>query len=348
MEQGTGAVEQPFNEEHYAYDDLIGMSGDVELDWKEGYDIRNEINGEIRIKNQLKTLSCVGQGWSYYVWILNIIELMKKYDIDLTTLRKYHSKKIDEVSAKAIYSQIALENGGAYIGAGGKLIVNWGAVRESIVPSIRSNGKLDEKFVRDLKWKNEIVDELAKILKGKNYRIIRAKNNMELYARAILENKGVVGGVRGNNDSGWGSERPRPASRPTWAHCIYFGAFGTDEKGKFIATPNSWGRKAWNKEWYKGAPAGIGWQKLYTDYINKSHMFDPWTYTDMPNLENMENDFVKIIKDTNSKAVGFWIPMTSPEALKTMALAYNKEIAKNEDSSIDWEKTIEGELTLID
>lgn len=60
----------------------------------------------------------------------------------------------------------------------------------------------------------------------------------------------------------------------------------------------------------------------------------------------MENNFVKIIKDKNSKAVGFFIPATSPDALSTMAIAFNKTIERKPDGEIDWDKTIEGQMEL--
>lgn len=63
-------------------------------------------------------------------------------------------------------------------------------------------------------------------------------------------------------------------------------------------------------------------------------------------LKSMSNDFVKIVKDINSSAVGFFIPAISPDALTSMALAYNKEIVKKEGGGIDWPKTIEGTVDL--
>lgn len=62
--------------------------------------------------------------------------------------------------------------------------------------------------------------------------------------------------------------------------------------------------------------------------------------------KSMENEFIKIIKDANSAAVGFWIPATSEAALKSMAEAYQKTVHKKADGSIDWDKTIEGTLNL--
>ena len=356
IENGTGAVPEPKDKQdprHYSYDDFVVMAGVQDFDWEKGFDIRNVLGADITIKDQEGSSSCVGQGWAYQIWIFQVLEMMDKWQMDLKDLYKYHKTEVDEVSAKAIYSQIALASGGAYIYKGAKLVCNWGALTEMLVPSHKPDGTVDEEFMRSLSWKNEYMDGIAKVLQGKDYRIIRAQDNIELFAQAIRDNMGVVGGVVGQNGKGWGnSERPDipVMSSKTWKHCLWFGAAGTDEYGKFIATPNSWGRKSWNKltKWKPGDPVGYGWQKLYLNYVTDEFMFDPWTYTDKLNIniENMENDFVKIIKDENSSAVGFWLPAISPEALKTMSILYNKEIIKKEDGSIDWDKTIEGTLNL--
>ncbi len=63
-------------------------------------------------------------------------------------------------------------------------------------------------------------------------------------------------------------------------------------------------------------------------------------------FKNMNNQFVRIVKDEDSRAVGFFIPATSPDALTSMSLAYNKQILKTEDGEIDWGGTIEGTVKL--
>lgn len=355
LEDGKGAVpEKKQDPRHYGYEDYAVMAGLKDFDWEKGFDIRNVLGADIDIKDQEKSLSCVGQGWSYQIWVYEVLELMEKYQTDLKGLYEQHGSEVAEVSAKAIYSQIALSNGGAYIYKGAKLVCNWGALSEMLVPSHKEDGSVDEEFMRDLSWQSEHLDRLAKILAGKDYRVIRSQDSIDSYAQAIEANFGVVGGVLGQNGHGWGSsERPTPpvlSAGKVWGHCLWFGAAGTDQYGKFMATPNSWGKKKWmpSKKWKPGDPVGYGWQKIYVDYVKAEFMFDPWTYTDKLNINPkiMENDFVKIVKDEDSPAVGFFIPMTSPEALKTMALVYNKEIIKKSDGSIDWGATIEGSVKL--
>jgi hypothetical protein len=71
------------------------------------------------------------------------------------------------------------------------------------------------------------------------------------------------------------------------------------------------------------------------------------SFRDLPaNWKTTMNNFVKIIKDANSSAVGFWIPAISEDVLKNLALGFNKPIATLPDGTTDWEKIVEGTLTL--
>jgi len=63
-------------------------------------------------------------------------------------------------------------------------------------------------------------------------------------------------------------------------------------------------------------------------------------------VEDMDNNFVRIIKDANSSAVGFWLPAISPATIENMAKLYNKEVPKKADGSIDWDNFIDGSLVL--
>jgi len=60
----------------------------------------------------------------------------------------------------------------------------------------------------------------------------------------------------------------------------------------------------------------------------------------------MSKTNVKIIKDSNSPAVGFWCPANSPDGLISMARNYGIELKKKEDGSINWDNYIDGKLIL--
>jgi len=60
----------------------------------------------------------------------------------------------------------------------------------------------------------------------------------------------------------------------------------------------------------------------------------------------MKNNNVKVIKDSNSPAVGIWLPALSQEALESLCMNFGIEIPKKADGSVDWNSWIEGTLTL--
>lgn len=203
---GTGALEDQLDLRDYKFDEIAAAAPAV--DWDKGYDVEKEANIKIPIKNQNGSSSCVGQGWSYYIAILNAIEI----------------GSYNEVSAKAIYSQIALPQGGAYIKSGGKLTVDWGSVMENIVPSYDNGKSPTENFVKDLSWRSEEINKTAKILQAKEYRVISNKDNMDNFAVAIRDNYGVVGGLRGENNATWSTNEPKPPKVSSWAHCFVVGS----------------------------------------------------------------------------------------------------------------------------
>lgn len=277
---GTGAVPDRYDERDYKYDDIA--LGAAPVDWEKGFDIEKELKFTLRFKNQNSSNSCVGQAWSYYTGILNLLEV-----------GSYH-----EISAKAYYSQIYLPGGGAYLREGGKLTVDWGALPELVVPSYKNGGLPDEAYMVDKAWKSSELDRLATVLKAKEYRTISAAKNMELFAQAIRDNFGVVGGVYGSNNGTWGTNEPKPpkSGESLWGHALFYGKFGIDAIGKYIATPNSWGIRN-----LKDALHPDDWQKFREDYFATGNMFNPWTLTDQMNAAMPISDETKKILATNEK-----------------------------------------------
>lgn len=347
-----GAIPDSIDERDISYDDYVLGAAPLEIDWDKGFDIRNQLGADIKLKLQGPSLSCVGQAISYYVWVKQVIEMMSRYKMSLPELRLKMPQEVDEVSPRAIYAQIYQSpQGGASIRDGMKLVIDWGSVFEHDVPSLNpSTGMEDEEWMRNKDWLNANISKIASILKGQKYMNIVAASNMDLFARAIIENAGVVGGILGKNGQGWSTENPSPpdSTDGTWGHALFYGAFGTDEKGRFIATPNSWGngyRSDPSYEWKPGDPPGKGWQKLRSNYFNNSVQFNPWTLQDKPNEEkNMSN--IKIIKDSKSPSVGIWLPALSPEAIESYCQNFGINVPKKDNGDIDWEKFIQGELTL--
>ena len=278
---GTGAIADPKDDRDFIYDDIA--MGAPSVDWEKGYDVEKDLKITVPIKNQDGSSSCVGQAWAYYIAIMNALEVGKHI----------------EVSAKAFYSQFHLPGGGAYLRDGGKLAVNWGALTETSVPSYMPGDKAPtESFITDKSWLTPKASEEAETLQAKEYRTIQAKSNMEMFAVAIRDNKGVVGGVYGSNNNTWGTYEPKPpkAGEDLWGHALYFGKYGIDNRGKYIATPNSWGRRGGNMTNYQD-----GWQKLREDYFTTGNMFNPWTVIDKPNFSTSK-ETMKIV-DKNEKKI---------------------------------------------
>ncbi len=59
-----------------------------------------------------------------------------------------------------------------------------------------------------------------------------------------------------------------------------------------------------------------------------------------------ENSVIKILKDKNGSAVGFFVPATSPQALISMAHSFGKDIIRTESGGVAWDDTIEGTYEL--
>ncbi len=278
---GTGALRDPLDTRDHRYEGIPAAGEPV--DWDKGFDVEKTLNITIPFKNQDGSGSCVGQAWAYYGAVLNTAEV------------KYY----DEQSAKAIYSQIqlGLSQGGAYIRDGAKLFVNWGSVSESKVPSYDNGNPPKEPFMKNKLWKNQEIDKLAKVFQAKEYKTFLAAQNIEMFAQAIRDNHGLVGGLDGSSNGTWRSLEPKPPTKKEWGHALYFGKFGIDKLGKFVATPNSWG------SFGKDELHPDGWQKLREDWFNSTHMFNPWTLVDKPNQTIVSNGAKNIINKYEKKFV---------------------------------------------
>ncbi len=279
---GHGALPDPIDERDYIYNGIAAAGQPItDEEWEKGFDIEKELGFKLPIKNQFSSLSCIGQAFGYYAAV-----------IDLKETGKY-----DEVSAKAIYSQIYLSNGGAYFRDAAKLLVDFGALYEALIASYKADGTTDEQFMRDKSWITPEVIELAKILAAKEYRSVTGYN-INIFAQAIRDNLGMVAGVTGCNNGTWRSEAPVAPTLSTpqselWGHALYYGRFGKDSRGKWIGTPNSWGNMGY-------------WQKIYEDEWFKDSgrwVFSPWTLIDKPNQNKINSITMITIKKQGEPAV---------------------------------------------
>ncbi len=364
---GTGALPQP--EDHRD----IAFASVAPFDWELGFDIelllgyravckdqdeffgpagRNgwglnryrEIVAEVKkrgiapfkipVKNQGASSSCTGQGLSYYLEVLNFIE----------------TGKWVKISARDIYAYISLGKGqGAYLRDALKLACDRGIGTEDLVPCYitfnTSNGPVSNPMSEDeYLVKPDETPALVAIrtaLQGKEYQIVTnawGLERMEAMAWQMLLGFGTYFAVDGENNGSWTGEYPQPPASRKWGHALFGGKAMLDKDGKpFIGPINSWGNGT-----------GInGWQKLKANYFEANAVTTPWTLIDKDNNWNtMAKSNIKIIKDANSPAVGIWLPAMTPQALESYCLNFGIEVPKKADGSIDWDKWVQGTMTL--
>lgn len=288
---------------------------------------------KIPVKNQGASSSCTGQGLSYYLSVLNMIE----------------TGEWVEISARDIYAYIHLESGGAYLREALKLACGRGIATEDLVPCYHEikmdygivKNPYNENEYREKPEESEAINAIRIALQSMEYKLVigSGEMRMEEMAWAMLMGFGVYFAVDGQNGKNWTGEYPQTPDEVDWAHALFGGKCGLDKNGeKFIGPINSWGNGV-------GAE---GWQKLLTNYFKANFAYSPWTLIDKNNNWNdmTNNQNVKIIKDKNSPAVGIWLPALSPEALESYCLNFGIPVPRKDDGSIDWSKWIDGELVL--
>lgn len=325
----NGAIQDPKDERDYNYE-ALGTSYLTEEEWNKGYDIEKIIGYKIPVKNQYGSYSCVGQANAYYRGVLESL-LQRRYR---------------EVSAKSIYSLISIGfNQGAYLRNGAKIQKDLGAMWENLLRSYNNNGTTDEAHMIDRSWfdnNEEDIKEIMSLLKVSDYYRITGFT-IDDFARAIKDGNGCVMGVSGNNNGTWKSLFPETPDIDTpqnqiWGHALYAGRFKIIDGKKYIGVLNSWGEDCGEN----------GWQWLGEEWFgnNGKYIFNPWV---LIINNNKMNETIKVLKDKNSSAVGFWLPAISEDVAKSYALNFGIEVPikhlNNGMTEIDWEKFIQGEIT---
>jgi hypothetical protein len=177
--------------------------------WEQGFD--NEIKyGKLKREHQGSSSSCVGQGWSKYVEMLNLIR----------------NQEVIDLSARDIYSQIYLPEGGAFIREGAKTVVNKGDAEESMVSSYDNGKPPTEAFMR---LRGDIgPDDIQNALKYDGLRFVSmtvsaplSDYDWENIRQVIWQFGGFVSGYS--------------------YHCMYASAYGIKNGKKFVNFVNSYG-----------------------------------------------------------------------------------------------------------
>lgn len=234
-----GALKDPDDPRDVKYRKVCGTPPIEMPSWDAGYDVEEKY-GRMKVENQQSSSSCVSQGVQYYVQILNWIEEGKFVDL----------------SARFIYSQIFLPQGGAYIRSGIGLVTDKGIPEENLCPSYKPDGTTDENWMRDKGWESDKTYENALIRKAKTYAsIVHDEPDLfELARQAIYQSHGLVSGFKN--------------------HCVYFKGFGIKNLKKFLRYKNSWG-ETWGPD-----KNGDGY--LFEDQANQ--LYSLWTLLDQSNI----------------------------------------------------------------
>ena len=312
---GKGAIRDIEDPRDLPYEPIFSAAPPVtQQEWQAGFDIRSKLGlSRLPIKNQFSSSSCVGQAFSYYGAILNLAE----------------TGVYNEFSAKSIYSQIRLPQGGAFFRDGAKLMVDFGSLLELTIKSYKSDGTVDEQFISEKNWITPELIEMAKVFQSKEYRLINGIG-IDVFAQAIRDNNGVVFGVEGVNNGTWNNLQPVPPSTNSdWAHALYGVGFGINSQGKkTIYTPNSWGDRF-----------GGAMQEITEDYFvnNNRWIFNPWVLVDKSNSSNESMTNARIVKEAApSRGVGVYLPALNENALISLAKNHGLEIPLLAPDKVDW------------
>lgn len=267
---GKGAFPDPIDQTVKEYDHLaLGASP---FNWEQGFDIEEELGITFPVKDQGPSPSCTGQGASSLAYALNAIELKKAFGDRLQEF-------LVELSAKSIYSQIALKSGqGAYLKDAAKALVEYGINTEQDVPSYEDGKPPKSDFMFDKSWKTEKLTEKAKNYQGKEPRMIQANWDIDLMAQAIRDNGGVLIGVNGENNGTWHLTFPKPPIWVKWRHCMYGGKAKLINGKKYIGVLNSWNKKTGEN----------GWQWFGEEWFKTGNFFNPWVVVDKDNIERVK------------------------------------------------------------
>lgn len=224
----------------YQYSDVATST--PPFNWIEGYDIEEELGFKLPVKDQGTSSSCPAQTLATYSSVLEY----------------FLSGTFEERSAKFLYSQTYLPNGGARFADVAQVLKRQGCAREAFFPSYNKDGiPLDEQTYREAsKLITPAIRNDAKASQAISYYYV--DNKIDLVAQAIRNNKGALLGVVGDNNGTWRSEFPKPPKRHEWQHAVYAGKARIMNGKKWIGILNSWGKECGRE----------GWQWIGEDYFN--------------------------------------------------------------------------------
>lgn len=204
-----GCLKSPIDNRRIMLGDISFTPDPLAPTFETGFD--NEVKfGVLKREHQGSSYSCVGQGWSKYLEMLNQIE----------------QKKIVDLSARFVYAQIHLPQGCAYIADGADLAVKQGCAEESLIPSYDGLKNPDETYMQKDGDITDSVRTSALKFQAKKYVWLDTQSKLtdadwENIRQVIWQFGGFVSGMTG--------------------HCMYACGYGIKNGKKFIKFVNSYG-----------------------------------------------------------------------------------------------------------
>lgn len=224
----TGLVQDPVDNRDLPYAALVGTQQEG-IDWKKGYNVYDALKMKRLVMDQGPSYSCVGQATAEHaraVWF------------------KITGGQNIEFSRKFIYSNISLGYGvGANLRDGVKFFSEFGSCREESLPSYQDLKPPSESYMVSKASNTPALFAEALPFDQFNYRMIPGgTTDINLFAHAIQNNQGMVGGFTGTNE-GWMNPMIRVPrnGEAKWGHAIFLAGFGMYQDKKCLFTPNSWG-----------------------------------------------------------------------------------------------------------
>ncbi len=236
----------------YQWQEIAGGVTDG-FNWIEGFDVEQELGFQLVVKDQGQSFSCGGQSWAYLAEVLEAL----------------NTSSYEPRSAKYLYSQTCVPEGGSRGRDNADIFVNQGLARESLLTSYQNSSAPSEAFMqRSVDIKDNSRQD-AKLSRASAY--AQTGTDIESIATALRKNHGVILGVEGQNNGTWQSEFPKPPAIIEWRHWVYACAAKLINGKKHIRIINSWGKNIGNN----------GRQWLSEEYFN-NHVFSGWTHVFAP------------------------------------------------------------------
>lgn len=244
---GSGGVEDRVDSRDYLWSEV--GHGSIPFDWSIGFDVETKLGLKIPVKNQGTSSACGGMAWSYEAEVLEAIA----------------TGSFEERSAKFIYAQTYVPQGGSYGRDNAKILENQGVARESVLSSYINNMAPDEPFMT--RGQDITPEARANALLARSFPYAQVDGGIDDLARAIRDNNGSVLGLSGQDNGTWLSTFPKPPQTAVWRHFVYAAGGKIINGVKHIKIINSWGPGVGEQ--------GVQW--LSEDYIN-NWVWSKWTH----------------------------------------------------------------------